>query len=744
MLPWAVGPNCNMLERIDLRTSSSGGHGRQVVNDVEQPESEQTKSDAEGQTIKSGSVHPCEPTEVLDEQVLAQTIPSVNESSVDSDSDVETANFERERVPYFGDYELLEEVARGGMGVVYRAQQTRLKRIVAVKMILGGQLASEKDVRRFLVEAEAAANLDHPGIVPVYEFGEHSGTHFFSMAFVDGPSLAERAGEQPLPTDEATELIIKVAEAVAYAHRRGVVHRDLKPANVLIDLDGQPRITDFGLAKRIDADDELTQDGTIMGSVFYMPPEQAAGKTALIGPAADIYALGAILYKLLTGHPPFQAPTTMEILKQVVDQEPIPPRRVNPRIPRDLETICLKCLQKDISRRFASADELVEELERLKRGEPIRSRPISRWAHVWRWCCRNPLPAALAAGLCAAVLFGTITATTLLNRARAEQRRFEQQQRTAEVLSEMVLRKTLDETDEWLRLFFQPVEQQLVVTRDWALDGVFDTEQPEKVNQLLGPLIRHYPQISSLMIADDRGREHMLLCITQEHDGTIDRQWKCRQTRRDIWQGQVQWLEWTDDRHNVEKRTEQLQYDPRTRPWFKGAISKSAVNSQSPTDRIHWTEPYVFFTTKDLGITASTALPDTEGGSVTSVVAFDVLLEDITRFTNQKYPTPNGKVVVLTEDAALVGLPGDRRLATPEQWKQLFLKPLVAVDQPFASDAARTFSLVVEEGTQIRSFQTGGSTWWGAAKPFQLGDTLTLWILVLLPESDLHDRLSED
>ena len=185
-----------------------------------------------------------------------------------------------------------------------------------------------------------------------------------------------------------------------------------------------------------------------MGSVFYMPPEQAAGKTSLIGPAVDIYALGAILYKLLTGHPPFQAPTVMEILKQVVDQEPVPPRRINPRIPRDLETICLKCLQKDISRRFGSADALVEELERFERGEPIRSRPIGRWEHIWRWCRRNPLSATLAAGLCAAVLLGVITATTLLNRARAEQRRFEQQQRTVEVLSEMVLSKTLDETDE--------------------------------------------------------------------------------------------------------------------------------------------------------------------------------------------------------------------------------------------------------------------------------------------------------
>jgi len=369
-------------------------------------------------------------TRIQDQEELDQTIAAMDGTAADSKPKAKTfAVSKHQRLHYFGDYELLEEIARGGMGVVYKARQTKLKRIVAVKMILGGQLASEKQVKRFLVEAEAAANLDHPGIVPVYEFGEHGGTHYFSMAFVDGPSLAEKAGENPLPPNEAAELLTKVAEAVAYAHHRGVVHRDLKPANVLIDQDGQPRITDFGLAKKIEADDGLTQDGTIMGSVYYMPPEQAAGETAKIGPAADIYSLGAILYKLLTGNPPFQAPTTMEILTQVVGQEPVPPQRLNPRIPRDLETICLKCLQKDIARRFDSADDLVDELERFNRGEPIRSRPISRWAYAWRWCRRNPLPAGLAAGLCIALLVGIITATTLLNRARSEQRRFEQQQR---------------------------------------------------------------------------------------------------------------------------------------------------------------------------------------------------------------------------------------------------------------------------------------------------------------------------
>ncbi len=713
------------------------------MTEAEKPEADQTKPDASSRTSSSDSSHQYEPTRILGEGPNAQTTPA----STDPKSRGETtADAEHERVHYFGDYELLEEIARGGMGIVYKARQARLKRIVAVKMILGGQLASEKDVKRFLIEAEAAANLDHPGIVPVYEFGEHSGAHYFSMAFVDGPSLAEKAGENPLPPNDAADLLAKLADAVAYAHGRGVVHRDLKPANVLIDPDGQPRITDFGLAKRIDADDELTQDGTIMGSVFYMPPEQAGGKTALIGPAADIYALGAILYKLLTGNPPFQAPTTMEVLAQVIDQEPIPPRRVNPRIPRDLETICLKCLQKDISHRFDSASDLVDELGRFRRGEPIRSRPISRWAHVWRWCRRNPLPAALAVGLCIALLVGVATTTTLLNRARSEQRRFEQQHRTVDVLSKMVLSKTLDETDDWLRLFFQPVEQELLVARDWIRSGVVDAEKPGEVNLFLVPVIEHYPQISSLMIADDRGREHMLLCIERPRSGTVERQWKCRQTRRDQWEDKVEWLEWSDDQRDAANvRTEHLDYDPRTRPWFRHAIAKSDASAGSTSGRAgtHWTEPYVFFTTKDLGITASMTVPMADNDTVKTVVAFDVLLEDITRFTVKKQPTPNGKVFVLTEDAKLVGLPNGRNLRTPEQWKQLFLKPLSDLEQPCASDASNAFSFSVDEGAQIRCFRSEGLTWWGAAKPFQLGDDLTFWILVLLPESDLHESLAE-
>ena len=215
-------------------------------------------------------------------------------------------------VCYFGDYELLEEIARGGMGVVYKARQISLNRIVALKMILAGQLACDEDVKRFHAEAEAAANLDHGGIVPIYEVGEHDGQHYFSMGYVEGPTLADKLREGPLSPHEAARLTRSVSESVAFAHQHGVIHRDLKPANVLLDPDGHPRVTDFGLAKRVAGDSNLTATGQVLGTPSYMSPEQAAGKTALVGPLSDVYSVGAILYELLTGKPPFRAATPVE------------------------------------------------------------------------------------------------------------------------------------------------------------------------------------------------------------------------------------------------------------------------------------------------------------------------------------------------------------------------------------------------------------------------------------------------
>ncbi len=332
------------------------------------------------------------------------------------------------KIRYFGDYELLDEIARGGMGVVYKARQTSLNRIVALKMILAGQLAGEEDVQRFQAEAEAAANLDHPGIVPIYEIGEHEGQHYFSMGFVEGESLADKIKDGPLPPLEAVEYVKKVAEAIAFAHERGVIHRDLKPANVLLDLNGEPKVTDFGLAKRVEGDSGLTATGQILGTPSYMPPEQASGQLNEVRETADVYALGAVLYCLISGHPPFQAAAPLDTLMQVLEREPISPRLLNNRVPRDLETICLKALEKDARGRYQSAQSLAAELERFLNDEPILARPISGPARAWRWCKRKPILAAMQATL--ALLLGTLAIggplvaiqQAALNRAASEAR----------------------------------------------------------------------------------------------------------------------------------------------------------------------------------------------------------------------------------------------------------------------------------------------------------------------------------
>ncbi len=229
-------------------------------------------------------------------------------------------------IRYFGDYEILREIARGGMGVVFEARQVSLNRTVALKMILAGQFADDTDVKRFYTEAEAAAHLDHPGIVPIFEIGQHAGQHYFSMGFVDGPSLRQRLSDGPLPIRDAADFILRVSEAVAYAHDRGVIHRDLKPANILLDQSGNPRVTDFGLAKKVEGDSGLTGSGQIMGTPSFMAPEQARGRRGEVGPAADVYALGATLYALLTGRPPFQAANAMDTVLMLLSDEAVAPR----------------------------------------------------------------------------------------------------------------------------------------------------------------------------------------------------------------------------------------------------------------------------------------------------------------------------------------------------------------------------------------------------------------------------------
>jgi WD40 repeat protein len=312
---------------------------------------------------------------------------------------------------------LLGEIARGGMGVVYRARQVSANRVVALKMILAGQPASPGDVRRFQTEAENAASLDHPNIVPIYEVGEHQGQPFFSMKLVEGSSLSQKVPELVNDAKAAARLLTTAARAVHHAHQRGILHRDLKPANILIDPQGEPHITDFGLAKRVQGDRGLTQAGAIVGTPSYMAPEQAQGKG--LTTAADVYSLGAILYELLTGRPPFQAETPLDTVLQVLEKEPERPRKLSPRVDRDLETICLKCLEKEPRKRYDSAAALAEDLGRWLRGDPIAARTVGRLERARRWCRRNPAVAGLSAAVLLLLL--VVAAGASLSAWRAEQ-----------------------------------------------------------------------------------------------------------------------------------------------------------------------------------------------------------------------------------------------------------------------------------------------------------------------------------
>jgi WD40 repeat protein len=295
----------------------------------------------------------------------------------------------------FGDYELLEEIARGGMGVIYRARQRSLDRIVAVKLLLFGAQASPEYVRRFRAEATAAASLQHPNIVVIHEVGVHQGEHYLVMDLVDGPNLAKFVKDQPLSATRAAVYLKTIAEAIHYAHERGILHRDLKPSNVLIDSNDQPRITDFGLARKLDGDSTLTLTGQVLGSPSYMPPEQAGATGRKVDRRSDVYSLGAMLYHVLVGRPPFSGGDLNQTLDQLFNREPVSPRLLNPTVPRDLETICLKCLEKEPGRRYPSAQALADELGRFLRSEPIHSRPVSSLEKVWRWCRRKPALATL-------------------------------------------------------------------------------------------------------------------------------------------------------------------------------------------------------------------------------------------------------------------------------------------------------------------------------------------------------------
>jgi serine/threonine protein kinase len=333
--------------------------------------------------------------------------------------------------PVVPGYEILSKLGHGGMGVVYKARQQGLHRLVALKMLLAGTQATPRDLARFRLEAEVVARMQHPNIVQIYEIGEAGAGSYFALEFVEGGSLASKTRGNPQPVEVAARLVETLARAIHCAHQQGIVHRDLKPSNILLAVaDGQratarqeapgarsrslhhwsqitvPKITDFGLAKRLDGSDAWTQTGQVVGTPNYMAPEQAGCKGQSIGPAADVYALGSILYELLTGRPPFKAETTLETVLQVLHEEPVPPGRLRPKLPRDLETICLKCLAKEPRKRYASAEALADDLRRFSNGEPIRARPVSEAERLWRWGWRNPVIAGLLVTLVAVFWIG--------------------------------------------------------------------------------------------------------------------------------------------------------------------------------------------------------------------------------------------------------------------------------------------------------------------------------------------------
>jgi WD40 repeat protein/predicted Ser/Thr protein kinase len=332
----------------------------------------------------------------------------------------------------FGDYLLEEEIAHGGMGVVYRARQLSLGRVVAVKLMLLGRHSSAESIERFKREAQSVAALRHPHIVSIYEVGQCDGQHFFAMEYVDGQNLAELLRGGPFAARHAAELTQDIADAIHYAHSQGVLHRDLKPSNVLIDPLGQVRITDFGLAKKLDGSSDLTLTGQMMGTPNYLSPEQAAGKHAELGPASDVYAIGALLYELLTGRPPFLAQSLQDTLLSIRDAEPVPPHSLNPSIHRDLETICLKCLRKEPSRRYATAQAVAEDLERWLQQLPIAARPTGSVERAWLWSKRKPHQASMFLTLTLVLATGVAGVLTQWQRAERNRRIAENHSRRLE------------------------------------------------------------------------------------------------------------------------------------------------------------------------------------------------------------------------------------------------------------------------------------------------------------------------
>jgi tRNA A-37 threonylcarbamoyl transferase component Bud32 len=430
----------------------------------------------------------------------------------------------RPSVRDFGDFELLKVIGRGGMGIVYKARQRSLNRLVAVKMIRAGTWASEDELRRFRNEAEAVANLDHPQIVTIHEVGEYEGLHYFTMKLVDGPSLADLLERYTSDPHAAVRLVAEVARAVHHAHQRGILHRDLKPSNIVIDGDGRAHITDFGLARRIDASGDASASGSVVGTPSYMSPEQASGRRGLVTTAADVHGLGAVLYATLTGRPPFEGESIVETLEQVRARTPERPSLVNRRVQRDLETVCLKCLEKDPRRRYDSAAAVADDLDRFLRGEPVKARPVGRAEALARWCRRNKAVAALGAVvavcLSAAAVGGTLAARWYQAVARREAGlRFDADiargRAEASATAEARARAAMTTS-----LYFQRVG---LAQRDWlaASVGQADKWLDECELELRGWEWYYLKRLCHAELMELRGHRHWVRCVAFSPDGRL-------------------------------------------------------------------------------------------------------------------------------------------------------------------------------------------------------------------------------
>jgi WD40 repeat protein/tRNA A-37 threonylcarbamoyl transferase component Bud32 len=436
----------------------------------------------------------------------------------------------QEAGPTVPGYEVLGLLGQGGMGVVYKARQVGLDRLVALKMILHAEHAQEGERARFLSEAQAVARLQHPNIVGIHEVGQCQGLPYFSLEFCPGGSLEQQLDGTPWEGKRAAQLVELLARAVQAAHEQHIIHRDLKPANVLLAADGQPKITDFGLAKRLDTQTGQTQSGMILGTPSYMAPEQAAGKTKEIGPATDVYALGAILYELATGRPPFKAASLMDTVFQVLSEEPVAPSRLQPKLARDLETICLKCLQKDRSRRYASAAALADDLHRFQHGNPITARPVGHLERARRWCRRNPAVASLLAGILLSLAAGTGIATYFAVQAEARAREAVLEKQRADANADEAqesARQIRREQEESRRQLY--VAHMGLAERAWdnvAIDHLLDllaAQKPERTGgqDLRGFEWHYWDRLCHGDLATLHGHTDRVLAVAISPDGKL-------------------------------------------------------------------------------------------------------------------------------------------------------------------------------------------------------------------------------